>query len=216
MAVHKLMLGPEVRHDHNTLLFRKEGFPGPTKLPHYRTNPRMPPCLHAAAPARCPFELVATCLEACLLRLQRLIGHRFRCFSSTRSSCGLDMNVRAFDNMMVCLVFKHMQVRTGTPTPITKGARVGKAPLRTASIVTATRSVTWSRFRTISRISALSVLSFTLRVSRRVGMVASRLCRADTWSARQRLTLVRKMPLFCQLIIGFKNHDVTKTGSGQT
>ena len=37
MAVHKLMLGPEVRHDHNTLLFRKEGFPGPTALPHYRT-----------------------------------------------------------------------------------------------------------------------------------------------------------------------------------
>lgn len=28
MAVHKLMLGPEVRLDHNTLLFRKEGFPG--------------------------------------------------------------------------------------------------------------------------------------------------------------------------------------------
>jgi hypothetical protein len=28
MAVHKLMLGPEVRHDHNTLLYRKEGFPG--------------------------------------------------------------------------------------------------------------------------------------------------------------------------------------------
>lgn len=48
MAVHKLMLGPEVRHDHNTLLFRKEGFPGPTPLPHYRTNPCMPPRLHAA------------------------------------------------------------------------------------------------------------------------------------------------------------------------
>ena len=28
MAVHKLMLGPEIRHDHNTLLLRKEGFPG--------------------------------------------------------------------------------------------------------------------------------------------------------------------------------------------
>ena len=28
MMVHKLMLGPEIRHDHNTLLYRKEGFPG--------------------------------------------------------------------------------------------------------------------------------------------------------------------------------------------
>ena len=28
IMVHKLMLGPEVRMDHNTLLYRKEGFPG--------------------------------------------------------------------------------------------------------------------------------------------------------------------------------------------
>ena len=44
MAVHKLMLGPEVRHDHNTLLFRKEGFPGP---PHYRTTALTPACRRA-------------------------------------------------------------------------------------------------------------------------------------------------------------------------